>query len=87
MVNIIHKWSRLDVKSDKSRLSKVFHRELSIILSHVSVTSNDRCQNTALRPQLYVSVCNFTTRQSFKKLTMGFRFLKDGLDKKLMAKM
>ena len=42
MVNIIHKWSRLDVKSDKSRLSKVFHRELSIILSHVSVTNNDR---------------------------------------------
>ncbi len=30
------------VTSDKYRLSKVFHRELSIILSHVSVTSNDR---------------------------------------------
>ncbi len=41
MVNIFHKWSLLDVASDKSRLSKVFHRELSIILSHVSVTSND----------------------------------------------
>ncbi len=42
MVNIFHKWSFIDVTSDESRLSKVFHRELSIILSHVSVTSNDR---------------------------------------------
>ena len=42
MVNIFHKWSLLDVTSDKSRLPKVFHRELSIILNHVSVTSNDR---------------------------------------------
>ncbi len=42
MVNIFPKWSLLDVTSDKSRLSKVFRRELSIILSHVSVTSNDR---------------------------------------------
>ncbi len=42
MVDIFDKWSLLDVTSDKSRLSKVFHRELSIILSYVSVTSNDR---------------------------------------------
>ena len=43
MVNIFRKWSLLDV-SDKPRLSKIFHRELhvSIILSHVSVTSNHR---------------------------------------------
>ncbi len=40
MVNIFHKWSLLDVTSDKPKLSKVFHRELSIILSHVGVTSN-----------------------------------------------
>ncbi len=38
MVNIFHKWSLLNVTSDKSRLSNVFHRELSIILSHVSVS-------------------------------------------------
>ncbi len=42
MVNIFRKLSLLDITSDKSRLLKVFHRELSIILSHVSVTSNDR---------------------------------------------
>ncbi len=42
MVNIFHKWSLLDVTSDKSRSSKVFHSKLSIILSHVGVTSNDR---------------------------------------------
>ncbi len=41
MVDIFHKWSLLQVTSDKSRLSKVLHRELSNILSHVSVTSND----------------------------------------------
>ncbi len=40
--SIFFKWSLLDVTSDTSRLSKAFHRELSIILSHVSVTSNDR---------------------------------------------
>ncbi len=42
MVSIFHKWSRVDITSDASRLSKGFHREFSIILSHVSVTSNDR---------------------------------------------
>ena len=42
MVNVFHKWSLLDITSDKSRLSKVFYRELSIILSHVSVTNIDR---------------------------------------------
>ncbi len=42
MVSIFHKSSLLDITSDEYRLSKVFHRELSIILSHVSVTSNDR---------------------------------------------
>ena len=42
MVNIFHKWSLLGIANDKSRLSRVFHRELSIILNHVSVTSNDR---------------------------------------------
>ena len=41
MVNIFHKWSLLDITSDKSRLSKGFHRELSIILSQVSVISTD----------------------------------------------
>ena len=41
-VNFFHKWSLLDVTSDKARLCQVFHRELSIILSYVSVTSNDR---------------------------------------------
>ena len=42
MVNIFHKSSLLDVKSDKSRLSKKIHRQLSIILSNVSVPSKDR---------------------------------------------
>ncbi len=42
MVNVFHKWSLLDVTSDKSRLSKVFCRKLSIIPSHVSVTGNGR---------------------------------------------
>ena len=39
---IFSNWSLLDITSDECRLSNVFHRELSIILSHVSVTSNDR---------------------------------------------